>query len=188
MVEHDDGNNKILDEETADTRRHRVDSYTLAYLTCPQDSAKNYLGALLITNSRSHPLHFAYVSPVRPTILQRILYGGTLDEHVKTDVIVKKLFGDGLDIKPNVVFVDSGDLLSARRIINLPVAQLSKKSNSQNDTSSLSAFRFETDGNGNDERFVGKIIARLEQVIDLYDPFDRMTEALKETLKSKQAE
>ena len=45
----------------------------LGYLACPQDAASGFIGALLITDARSRPLHFAYVSPIRPTAMQRLL-------------------------------------------------------------------------------------------------------------------
>ena len=65
----------------------------LAYLSCPYDAAKSFIGALLITDATGRPLHFTYVSPVRPTTMQRLLYGKTLTEHTKVDVITRPTAG-----------------------------------------------------------------------------------------------
>jgi hypothetical protein len=86
----------------------------LCYLQCPTDAAGAFLGAILLTDYRARPQHYAYVQPVKPTKMQRILYGTTLDEHIKVDVIAKKLW-EGLPTKPDVLFVDSADLLSPAR-------------------------------------------------------------------------
>jgi|GEM_PF-1432204 len=180
---------ETFDQETpvdeAEDRGKAVDEWVLAYLICPQDAAKAFLGALLITDARGRPLHFAYVLPVRPTPMQRILYGATLNEHVMVDVIVKNLFGDGLGVKPDVVFVDSDALLNARQIVDTPIARLSRPKETQTDGASLSMFNYETGGRADDQEVVGRIVASLEQQIDLLDPFSRMNEALKKALKSE---
>lgn len=158
------------------------DNMCLAYLSCPQDGAKGYLGALLVTDGRTRPLHFGYVAPVRPTTIQRILYGRTLDAHIKIDVVTTKLARDGLTRVPDVLFVDAEDLIVARRVLNVPTAFLSKKQNAQPGII-LSMYHYTTGGNLEDEQQVGRIVALLEQTVDLLDPFERMQEALKEALK-----
>lgn len=154
----------------------------LAYLSCPQDGAKGYLGALLLTDGRTRPLHFGYVAPVRPTTIQRILYGRTLDTHVKIDVVTTKLAKDGLTRAPDVLFVDAEDLIAARRVFNVPTALLCKKRSAQPGIT-LSMYHYATGGQREDEEQVGRIVALLEQTVDLLDPFERMQEALKEALK-----
>ena len=65
-------------QDSADsTDMPTIDSSEMAlcYLTCPQDAANAYLGALMVTDYRARPLHFAFVSPIRPTRIQKILYG-----------------------------------------------------------------------------------------------------------------
>ena len=158
------------------------DNVCLAYLSCPQDGAKGYLGALLVTDGRTRPLHFGYVAPVRPTIMQRILYGRTLDVHVKMDVIARKLVQDGISKVPDVLFVDAEDLLAARPIFNVPTARLTRPEAKQSGVT-ISTYRYDAGGRAQDEEAVGRIVTALEQTVDLLDPFKRMEGALKEALK-----
>lgn len=159
-----------------------VESVTLGYLSCPQTADKGFAGALLVTDYGTRPLHFAYVAPIRPTAMQRILYGRTLNEHTKVLVIATKLLTDGLSVIPSVLFVDAADLLGVRRITKWPVARLSKGTQ---DASSLSTLQYDTGGNPQDAAAVGRIVASLEASVDLLEPFARVTEALKEALKAE---
>ncbi len=159
-----------------------VDSVTLGYLSCPQTADKGFAGALLVTDYRTRPLYFAYVAPIRPTVMQRILYGRTLNDHTKVLVIATKLLTDGLSVIPSVLFVDAADLLGVRRITKWPVARLSKGTQ---DPSSLSTLQYDTGGNAQDGSMVGRIVASLETSVDLLDPFARVTAALKEALKGE---
>lgn len=172
--ENDDGNI----EEGA------TDNLVLCYVTCPQDSSKSFVGGLLITDYKSRPLHFAYVTPVRPTAMQRILYGATLNEHIQVDVIAKRLFEE-LPIVPTVLFVDNEDILKIQRIVKFPVAYLSKASETDSDVSTLSTIHYKTYTDTFEvQNVVGQTIANLENVIDLTEPFQRMREALKESIKT----
>jgi len=155
----------------------------LGYLACPQDAASGFIGALLITNARARPLHFAYVTPIRPTVMQRILYGATLAEHVKIDVIAKTLM-EGVPILPSVLFVDAPDLILARRVAGLPTALLTRNAEPQPGTSNLSTLKYDTGTNREDQEVIGQVLAELEPWIDLVEPFTRLREAMKEALKA----
>src|SRR6266850_170260 len=148
-------------------------SLTLAYLACPPGADKNYLGGLLVTDARSRPLHFGYVAPIRPTAMQRLLYGGTLNEHVRIDVIAKKLFSDGVPVVPNVLFVDDEQLLMARRIVGVPTAFLERRPAGNQNSNSLTTIQYTVDQHAGDDEAVGRILAALEQSIDLIEPFNR---------------
>jgi len=179
----------IADNEpnTTGTERPPVrdpDSVLLAYLSCPTDPAGNFLGALLLTDARTRPLHFTYVAPVRPTLMQRILYGSTLTQHVKIDVIAKKLFGDGAVAAPHVIFVDNRDLLRVRDLSGFPAAHLYRPRETERTDDTLSSVVYDTGGNLADQDTVGRIVAQLDQAVDLVDPFNRIRDALKEALKS----
>jgi hypothetical protein len=168
-------------QENPDSNVADAENICLAYLSCPQDGAKGYVGALLLTDARTRPLHFGYVAPVRPTAMQRILYGRTLDAHVKIDVITAKLINDKLSRVPDVLFVDAEELLHARRLLNVPTARL--KSDKAQPGTTLSLYQYDTGDHRQDEEQVGRIVAALEQSVDLLDPFQRMQDALKEALK-----
>jgi len=159
------------------------DGACLAYLTCPQDASRGFLGAILVTDARTRPLHFGYVTPIRPTVIQRILYGKSLDVDVKINVIAKKLLQEGLSRIPDVVFVDSEMLIAARSVFGVPVARLWRRPPDAKEGVTISTYLYDTAGNTADEHAVGRIVTELEQSVDLIDPFDRIQEALKEVLK-----
>lgn len=167
------------DRRESDVNEREV---VLSYLTCPRDAAGAFIGALMLTDSRARPLHFAFVSPIRPTKIQRILYGSTLDEHVSVDVIGKKLLAD-LPIVPDVLLVDTQDLIAVRRIVDMPTAFL-RRADGDAPASSLSSLQYDTGANTDDQEDIGQILASLEMQVDLVEPFQRMREALKEAIKS----
>lgn len=145
----------------------------LCYLACPPDS-DGFVGAVLLTDGRGRPLHFAYVSPIRPTRMQRLLYGATLDEHLKVDVITARLVQD-LPTKPHLVFVDMPDLIGAKRVTGIPTALLNK--------GEAEGVRHEVapDTNG-DREAVGGVLKTVETTFNVTEPFGRVREALKEVL------
>jgi hypothetical protein len=159
-----------------------ISDLTLCYLICPQDSANAFLGALMVTDFRVRPIHFSYVSPIRPTVIQRILFGSTLNSHVKIDVIAQKLLS-GIPRVPDAVFVDDPEILSIKRLINKPTACLRKNNTQDSDPTKLSILDYKTESN-EDQDIIGQIIATLENHIDLIEPFSRMRQALKEAIKS----
>jgi hypothetical protein len=157
---------------------------TLCYLICPQDAANAFLGALMITDFRARPIHYSYVSPVRPTAFQKILFGPTLNSHVKIDVIAEKLLKN-IPRVPDVLFVDDMEILAAKQIIKKPTACLKKSTSQDADPTKLSILDYKSDSN-EDQEIIGQIIAHLENLIDLVEPFSRMRQALKEALKSQE--
>ena len=162
---------------------NQTDGFTLSYLTCPQDAAGAFLGALMITDDRARPLHFSFVEPVRPTKMQRMLYGPTLEEHVRIDVIAKKLFKE-IPYVPDVLLVDVPEMVGVRQIVEFPTAFLKKTNSEEIEPGRLSALQYDTGGNQEDQEKVGRILASLETAVDLFEPFNRMREALIEAIKT----
>ncbi len=115
--------------------------------------------------------------------MQRILYGKTLDAHIKVDVISQRLHHDGRGFAPSVVFVDDQNLIPVRQFFGVPAAKLSKSSNGNGQAVQLSIYTFDTGGDAAGEERIGAIVAELEQSADLLNPFERMQEALKEALR-----
>lgn len=154
----------------------------LSYFICPRDAAGAFVGALMVTDNRLRPLHFAFVSPIRPTKIQRILYGPTLEEHVRVDVIGNKLLTD-LPVVPDILLVETEELVAIRRVAGLPTAFLTRAEFDPS-AGNLSSLRYDTGANVDDQDVVGQVLASLEMKVDLVEPFQRMREALKEAIKS----
>ncbi|MDR3321868.1 MAG: hypothetical protein LBS93_05405 [Synergistaceae bacterium] len=89
----------------------------LGYLTV--EAKDNYFrGAALVTDGRGIPVDFRYTEPVRPTRLERILYGGALDIYLREEVILENLLS-AIEAKPALWLVDDFELVR-------PVQKLSK--------------------------------------------------------------
>lgn len=158
----------------------------LCYVSCPENADRSFTGACLLTDGRTRPLHFAFVHPVRPTTIQKMLYGPTLNEHVRVDVILEKLLS-GLPQKPHVIFVNDESLLACRRITSCPVAVLTRRPDG-NDGASMSSVIYETGNRDDDREKVGRYLVQLEagSSADLTQPFDRVLAALREALSTNQ--
>src|SRR6185312_6510598 len=89
----EDSRNESLDEQDGEAvlRGKRLADFVMAYVSCPQDAGRNYLGAILLTDYRTRPLEFAFVSPVKVTLMQKIIHGKTLDEAITVDVVANRL-------------------------------------------------------------------------------------------------
>lgn len=73
-----------------------------------------YLGAALVVDHRGVPLDFRYTEPLRPTKIERILYGGALEVYLREDVIVKSLV-ESVEAKPSLWILRDAELLAAVR-------------------------------------------------------------------------
>jgi hypothetical protein len=174
--------NDVGDLDTTPSPDRVVKDLVLAYVVFGQDSAGGWSGALMLTDSRTRPIHFGFATPIRPAKLQRLLYGNTLDEYVKIDIIAKRLLQE-VPRAPHAIFVESSDLLSLRRITEYPIGFLSRSEGQQNGDSNASTAQVSTGDNYEDYDRVAPILSELDTSVDVLDPFARMKEALKEALQ-----
>ena len=65
------------------------------------DNGASYRGAILVTDDWGKPLEFRCTPPVKPTAVQRTLYGSTLTPHLLVALIAKPLM-DALNEEPAV--------------------------------------------------------------------------------------
>src|SRR5690606_20751837 len=133
-------------------------------------------GAVLVTDARTRPLEFLCASPIRPTKMQALLYGGTLWEHAVVDVIAHKLLGS-LSRKLDAIFVDSAGSLATRRVAAVPVIHLSRSPDTANSLRTT-VYKVSEDHPDDHDR-ANQIVGGLEQSVDLLEPFLRVTEGLK---------
>jgi hypothetical protein len=94
----------------------------IGYFTC-LESGGHYLGAVLVTDGAGIPLEFKYTEPIKPTRIQAILYGGSLERYIKTEVIRAKLV-KSLTNRPEVIFIDNTDMSMLGRCEGIPVIAL----------------------------------------------------------------
>ncbi|MFP5503844.1 MAG: hypothetical protein ACLGIN_15240 [Candidatus Sericytochromatia bacterium] len=85
-------------------------SIKLAYMKIVTLSPGAFAGGLMIVDERGLPVDFRYTDPVQPSRVQQILYGKSLERHVRQDVIFKHLV-EKLEPRPSLLLVDDDLLL-----------------------------------------------------------------------------
>ena len=68
-------------------------------------------GALLVVDVRGIPLDFRYTDYIRPTKLERILYGNALDTYLKQELILQSLL-DAVEVDPQLWICNDMNLLN----------------------------------------------------------------------------
>lgn len=160
------------------------DTFRLGFLTAVEDDERGVVGGLLVTNKFGRPLEFQCTTPVKPNRTQQILYGHTLRPYLLTEVVGKTLL-DKIGVKPHLVLVEAEDLLELRQFVPMPVASLSTaSSNSELQRFTLGRQNLEFHAEfPEDCELVRKGSGEVPDTADLKEPFDRIREALAETLK-----
>ena len=83
----------------------------IGYLDVLLQEPLGYVGGVLVTDEYGLPVEFRHTLPVRPTKLQRALYGSALDRYLRTVVITQRLLG-GLEHDPVLVLVSDPILVT----------------------------------------------------------------------------
>lgn len=70
-----------------------------------------YIGSAMVTDQRGYPFEFRVLTPVKPTPMQKVLFGAALERYVSTELCGKQLMR-GLQRKPRLCLVDRQELLA----------------------------------------------------------------------------
>lgn len=176
------------------------DQFRLGFLTAVEDPERGFVGGLLITNRFGRPLEFQCTAPVKPNRTQQILYGPTLKPYVLSELIGRTLI-EKIGVKPHLVLVESEELLELRNATSTPVASLLLGTSSGSDQSSPATANRKLEQNlpnqlklGNesilfssthheDKTELEKFAKLVPIDADLREPFERIREALSETIR-----
>lgn len=80
----------------------------------------SYVGAVLITNEHGVPVEFRCTYPVKPTTIQKPLYGDALEPYVGVELCGRPLLAS-LDHDPSILLVDRDFLLDLQPLSACPV-------------------------------------------------------------------
>lgn len=144
-------------------------------------------GGALVTDAATEPVEFRCTSPVRPTLLQKTLWGGRLESHIAARLTGKPLI-DALTNSPSVVLVRKREFLELRELLKVPLVLLLAKGEPTG-TPSLSKEAGEDESFGklvlkvhpaypNDFGGARALLADVSSSHDLLDPFSRVRNAL----------
>lgn len=95
------------------------------YQLLTDQERKRLIGALLVTDELGKPEEFRVTYPVKPTMIQRQLYGDSLVTHVGVELCGEPLF-TALREKPTLLLVSHPELLVLATSVTAHVAHLEK--------------------------------------------------------------
>ncbi len=183
------------------TANGKQEQLRLGFLTAIEVPDKGFVGGLLVTNHCGRPLEFQCTVPVKANTTQEILYGPTLAPFILGELIGSTLV-EKAGVRPLWILTDSEQILELRNHIDRPVAIVqpapkeaspseSANSESANDESAhgrtirlgRQIIRFHP-AHTDDHAVVSRDSKQIPADADLQEPFERVREALQETLKS----
>ena len=158
-----------------------------------------FRGAVLVTDFRGIPADFRYTDPIRPSRIEKILYGSALDVYLKEELILESIVG-AVEVQPLLWVCRDSDLLEPlSRIAKAKTVLLAPTSRSpldatgdmekQNDPGS---YLVQADSvsaplrlslplpkaKEEEARAVSSILVEAAATMDLLEPFSRMGKAL----------
>jgi hypothetical protein len=169
----------------------------LAYLISRAVDDDSWTGGLLITDGHGLPVDFRYVDPIRPTRLQRLIYGGALKRYLVLDAIAGTLL-KAANSKVDWIFTADPVLLELEGPANGRFVVVSNGSHQPlseagdfivEDVGKIllqvtsagqpTSLAFNAANEADTERIAGEL-ASLSSELDFTEPLERVGEALSE--------
>lgn len=166
------------------------------YALLPTNDEKGYLGALLVTDEIGKPEEFRVTYPVKPTPVQRFLYGQSLIPHLGIELCGIPLY-EALKQKPDIILVQDQQLVGIAIDIDCLVARITRLGETlEIKDAKAGPTRIEIPSRSG--RFdplavdipssyksdksvrVQELLSAFSEQIDLIEPFERIALALKE--------
>jgi hypothetical protein len=156
-------------------------SVNLGFLTVLHEPT-GYLGGYLVTNVWGRPLEFRLSTAVQPNRVQQVLYASTLRPFICADLIGKTLV-DKAGIAVQLLLTDTDAVLDLRHKVDVPVVRIGGEESmglevlpARNGRGTLVIHRAYPD----DVPRAQQLLAGLEGLLDLAEPFGRIREAINE--------
>lgn len=103
-----------------------ADEQTYGFLSLIQTEAKDgYIGAILVIDALGRPLEFRVTYPVKPNLVQRTLYGDTLEPYIAIELCGKPLL-KAIERKPQLLVVSAEFLIGLRAGTTNPIVFIQK--------------------------------------------------------------
>ena len=167
----------------------KKEQFRLGFLTAMEVPEQGFVGGLLITNRHGRPLEFQCTAPLKPNRTQEILYGTTLGPYVMGEVIARTLV-EKIGVKPHLILTERTEILELRKHVSMPIGCLDADQSEKTASATDSGFKigrqwFRVHSGHSSDR--GDLESQTTQVppdADMCEPFERVREALLETVKN----
>jgi hypothetical protein len=146
----------------------------LAFLDAHRFADHSVRGAVLVTDERTRPLEFRVTEPIAPDVLQQMLFGAVLDEHLLGDLCGVPLL-DALREEPSYVLVRDQALLSLQAVRDERILWVGRDDGDQSGGVVLGQH------GASDAEVLDRARRDLRLVAEHYDllePFERLTAAV----------
>lgn len=155
-----------------------------------------YLGGFMITDQYGIPLDFKYTEPIRPTKIQKILYGSALEKYLKKEVVFGNLLNSSA-VKLDLLVTFKNDLLDLGTL-SYPAVSLEQtvlppfSEVGQEETINEKEFLLQIASSGSPVRImilpekstekfkITSLLLELQSTMNLTEPLTRVEGALKE--------
>jgi hypothetical protein len=155
-----------------------MDEKYIAFLDVLElDENTAFRGGCLVTDQETKPVEFRCTAAIRPTELQRVLYGKKLLEYVCNDLVGLPII-KALQSKPSLVLVRLPELLKLRPEIAVPILWI--ETSPEGDIQRISPFagyREEAEG--------AKSVLKNFSKEEIIEPFTRVQNAVEEAHRQK---
>ena len=189
-----------MEQKTKDQVRSQEHRRSLIGFLSVESTSDNagLIGAILVTDERGYPLEFRCTTPVRPTSIQKTLYGALLKPYVSVELCGKRLLAE-VQRKPALVVTPSQDLLplSSEQVPIVTVLRAGEVIETESSARHLDRERLESSSGSfqpvvimsrQDQQIeIGSVKTTLNELFrnfDLLEPFDRIKTALKALAES----
>lgn len=157
------------------------------------ESKDGYLASILITDTQGIPLEFKCTHSIKPTQIQKALYGVNLKTYIANNLCAVPLLNN-ITNKPDIIFINDRMMMEIREKTNIPtffvLRDLSQYNNQGNEIKDL--IKLEQLKNEytpiyidfqrfyqNDLHIINLQIKEILNNIDLLEPFERMSSVVK---------
>lgn len=163
-----------------------------AFMNLYNDEDSFFIGAVLVTDVRGLPVEFRCTQPIKPTNLQKSLYGKNLVRYIALELCGNQLI-NSLSLKKDLKFIVTGnmDMIWVRRADGCPVVYLQTKENDSESDAEIGRrdeilstviedfVVYAHPSYPSDIEDAKAYIHLLMQSFDVTDPFDRINKAIR---------
>jgi hypothetical protein len=151
----------------------RTEDRVLAFLSVETfDDGAAFRGGCLVTDESTRPIEFRVSGAIRPSSLQKILYGDTLHEYVCTVLIGEPLL-KSVESQPAFVLVRDAEFLKLRPQLEMPLLWVRSTVDNQYALQAFPGYEAEADA-------VGEMMPERLRGHNVTEPFLRIRAALEE--------
>ena len=151
-----------------------VEDRTICFLDLAKfDQGEIVRGGCLVTDALTRPIEFWVSGVIKPSSIQKILYGDTLQEYISIDLIGVPLL-ESLEASPELILVREAEFLKLRQRVDIPVLWVRATVDGQYVLQSLPGYETEAES-GREVLLIGHSMGSV-----IVEPFLRIRSAVEE--------